>query len=320
MLALVEHLATFVLHVSGLHDGDVRKLHHEAYLRRCKGVYAIEPWDDWLDCYTPTAWEPSESVLLTDHVENKSDVRVEYVINAINQLYRERGWVVFFPDSLVPSMRMLAIPPPHHVDCNMSHDANPYHLGVGFTNADIELFVKLHHIADFNVHRVFEIGNAFGYSTLVIAHIFGVPVDALDAEVTRCAHLGTRLTHELANSAGLEVHVTHGFSPQDVPAAVRRAPYDLAFIDGKHTVEQLILDVEAVRPWLAESSIIVLHDVDAFNLHDAVHALRFFRLTSTSFHYLRFPGVAYRNLLGTGLLIQGLRTEIFTNLGTKMDW
>ena len=36
------------------------------------------------------------------------------------------------------------------------------------TNADVEIFEKLRYLPSLPVHRIFEIGNAFGYSTTLL--------------------------------------------------------------------------------------------------------------------------------------------------------
>ena len=36
------------------------------------------------------------------------------------------------------------------------------------TNADVEIFEKLRYLPSLPVHQIFEIGNAFGYSTTLL--------------------------------------------------------------------------------------------------------------------------------------------------------
>lgn len=320
LMALVDHLAVLALHIGGLQNRELRRLWQEVYAARCDGTTVLfnGRWEEWFECYKPTYWESSALAILTDRVQNKTNPRVTRVVQTVNELYRMRGWRVYFPDPLIPSMRMVEMPPTIYANCNVTHERRQYNFGAGFTDADIELFLRLRFLSGFTVNRVFEIGNGFGYSTLVIARIFRAPVHVIDAEVNSCSSMGTLITLDLAKTAGFDVKITRGFSPGDVPSAARQPPYDLIFVDGEHTVEQLLLDLEAVIPLLANPGIIVLHDVDAYNLHGAIQAFRLFFGRGIGFRYLRFVGHSYHNLLGTGLLVRGLEDEAIAGLGIEM--
>ena len=118
--------------------------------------------------------------------------------------------------------------------------------------------------------RALVIGNAFGFSTFVIASISeGCHVDAIDAEIEGSENrLGSDLTRRIANRYFPGVQLTAGFSPQDLTRACRFEKYDLIFIDGMHTSEQLVADFSGIRGRRAESSVVYCHDVGMAGMHD----------------------------------------------------
>jgi predicted O-methyltransferase YrrM len=111
--------------------------------------------------------------------------------------------------------------------------------------------------------RALIIGNSFGFSTLLIAGLCpGCEVDAIDAEIEGSENrLGSQLTLKIAKDQFPGVHLTIGFSPQDLPRACRFAAYDFIFIDGLHTNEQLIADFGGICKRREENSVVYLHDV-----------------------------------------------------------
>lgn len=111
--------------------------------------------------------------------------------------------------------------------------------------------------------RALVIGNSFGFSTFIIAALSpGCSVDAIDAEVEGIENrLGSEITREIARRFFPGVRLTTGHSPHDLAAACRYATYDLIFIDGLHTNEQLVADFQAVQGRRARTSIVCCHDV-----------------------------------------------------------
>merc|ERR1712007_293020 len=135
-------------------------------------------------------------------------------------------------------------------------------------------------------------------------------VDAIDPGTDGvCNRAGIWITRRIASSMGLDVRVTEGFSPHDLAYAVRPSlAYDVAFVDGLHTNEQLTLDVSGIEPYMAEKAVLLLHDIFHSEMHTAVeHATSSWRR-----HVIR--GKAYRNLLGTVLLHRGFPPEHFADL------
>ena len=68
------------------------------------------------------------------------------------------------------------------------------------------------------MRRTFIIGNAFGFSTFLLAHLFpAAPVDAIDPETEgQRGALGANVTRRLAAAHRLPVALHTGYSPQDV--------------------------------------------------------------------------------------------------------
>lgn len=114
------------------------------------------------------------------------------------------------------------------------------------------------------VHKIFVIGNAFGWSTLALALANdGAGVVAIDAGFDENTSQGIDVTNRMANRLGLNVQVVEAVSPQDVGSVVRErlGHIDLAFIDGFHTPTQIVQDWQAVRPFLHDDSVVLFHDV-----------------------------------------------------------
>eukprot|EP00415_Alexandrium_ostenfeldii_P002574 UN2574 len=86
---------------------------------------------------------------------------------------------------------------------------------------------------------------------------------------------------------------------------MRAAAYDLAFIDGEHSRRQVLLDFAVVAPRMSPSAAVVLHDVGAFDLHDAAAAL------PAEWQRQTVHGRYYKNLVGTVLLHRGFPPGTF---------
>jgi len=135
--------------------------------------------------------------------------------------------------------------------------------------SDIQAFQWIADIAPW--HRVLVIGNSFGFSTFIIAGLCpGCYVDVIDAEIEGSEnHLGSDLTRQIAECSFPGVRLTIGYSPQDLSRACRFNKYDLIFIDGLHTNEQLKADFSGVRDLRAENSVVYCHDVGIAKMHEA---------------------------------------------------
>lgn len=144
-----------------------------------------------------------------------------------------------------------------------------------------DLFVLRRILAGVDVQTAFVVGAAFGFSSLFLASVLrGATVLSLDnwsegADGRRagaiCATLAT-----LDDDACRRLRFATGHSPQDTGVSLDAAAMgrvDLAFIDGLHTNAQTILDLEGVWDRLHQGSLVLLHDVRLFHLHEAVRWL-----------------------------------------------
>ena len=120
-------------------------------------------------------------------------------------------------------------------------------------------------IEAFRPRHCFIIGNAFGFSSVLIAKMMegcgGESVVTLDA---KCEGDGERcfgVAAELGKRMGCGILTNKvGWSPRDIDAAAERAAYDLIFIDGLHRHPQVTEDYVGVKHLAHEESILVWHD------------------------------------------------------------
>lgn len=128
-----------------------------------------------------------------------------------------------------------------------------------------ELFFLSLILSRFKPKFGFFIGIAFGWSTLAIGmlapqtRLYGI--DNL-SEGEKAA-TGFDLAIKMGKKLDLDLELSVGTSPEDIPSIMQRipGPVDFSFIDGKHTDEQILLDFSAVLPYMDQRSIILFHDV-----------------------------------------------------------
>lgn len=190
--------------------------------------------------------------------------------------------------------------------------------GAAAEQADVELFVRL--CAEVRPRRIFGIGNAFGYSSLLLSYACNnAPVDVLDAEQEGDANrLGTELTRKIAMEEGRNIRVFVGFSPQQTGDAMREhnGTYDLALIDGLHLDHRLLLDFLSLRGSLGPSPVVIFHDAGYFHMWQAVRKV--LRAQPTA-KYRTFHSSWAQNFLGTGFAYWGDRTAAFEGWGPLFD-
>jgi tetratricopeptide (TPR) repeat protein len=91
--------------------------------------------------------------------------------------------------------------------------------------------------------------------------------------------VGTALTARIAEEERLNVRVVQALSPRDTPRVVAQEfggqPLDLVFVDGLHVNEQLVRDVEGIRPFCGPTCIVILHDVLSWHMVQAFESLDF---------------------------------------------
>jgi len=145
--------------------------------------------------------------------------------------------------------------------------------------------------ARFHPERLFVIGNSAGWSTLALALLNPrARVLAIDAGLDPNSLEGIEFTNRVAAEEGLPVRAVKGRSPEDVAAIVREhamTSLDFVLVDGYHSVEQVELDFDAVRPFAAPQCLYLFHDVELFRLHRGIE-----RIAAKS-------GFAWEMLLGT---------------------
>lgn len=124
--------------------------------------------------------------------------------------------------------------------------------------------------ARFRPERIFVIGNASGWSTFALALLNpAAKILAIDGGFDRNALAGLDFTNRVAAEEGLAVVAVNAVSPADVAPVLSEhgmAPLDFAFIDGYHSIAQVEIDFDAIRPLAAPACIYLFHDVLAFGL------------------------------------------------------
>jgi predicted O-methyltransferase YrrM len=119
--------------------------------------------------------------------------------------------------------------------------------------------------------RLFVVGNSLGWSTFALALLNpSARVFAIDAGFDRFSLDGLDFTNRVAAEEGLAITAVKAVSPGDVAPTLQAnamTPVDFAFIDGFHSVEQVQLDFDAIRPHAAPGCVYVFHDVEAAGLH-----------------------------------------------------
>lgn len=145
----------------------------------------------------------------------------------------------------------------------MFKDGRWLETGWGVSIQEIYLLETL--FEEYHPQRIFIIGNAFGWSTILFALLNpSATVVALDCGIEGpYAMMGIDLTKQIVAAERLSARVVFGTSPQDVGRAVAElgGPVDFAFIDGLHTEHQQDLDYEAIRSYADPNCIYAFHDV-----------------------------------------------------------
>jgi hypothetical protein len=117
---------------------------------------------------------------------------------------------------------------------------------------------------------VFIIGNSAGWSSLALALLNPqARCVAIDAGFDRNALEGIDFTNRVAAEERLDLRVVKAVSPDGVAGVVAEhltEKIDFAFIDGYHTVEQVIRDFAALRAHADPACVYLFHDVHEFKL------------------------------------------------------
>lgn len=146
--------------------------------------------------------------------------------------------------------------------------------GLSITQKEVLFFERFKE--EFKDPKIFIIGNAFGFSTFVLNEIFkGCSIDVIDAECEGVNNRqGSEITRKIIEKHNFDIRLTIGYSPEEVPNATRFDKYDIVFIDGLHTDDQLIKDFKAVKPYLNQDKFICfMHDVRLCKMEKAVEKI-----------------------------------------------
>jgi predicted O-methyltransferase YrrM len=121
---------------------------------------------------------------------------------------------------------------------------------------------------------IYGVGNSFGWSSFIFALACPTArVGVIEAGEDDFTGPWVDKTNAIAQREGLDLTVVRGRSPEGTPALVEGVlggKVDLAFIDGEHSPDQVKADIRAVLPYMGTDGAILLHDVVAFDLLDAV--------------------------------------------------
>lgn len=104
---------------------------------------------------------------------------------------------------------------------------------------------------------VLEVGSAFGYSSAVMACAGARHVTAVDPHL-QLGSYEAMLSNLAAAGVADRVTVVRGSSPAAL--AEVGGPFGLVFIDGDHSCEAVLADVEAARELLTPGGVLACHD------------------------------------------------------------
>lgn len=153
-----------------------------------------------------------------------------------------------------------------------------YNTGGGITPVEVYLIESLGEF--FSPKNIYIIGNAFGWSTIVMSLAFrGAAIVALDAGIEGADNLmGINLTNQIALKNKLTCLVEYGFSPEKTKEVVEKhfhnEPLDFVFIDGLHTNEQLLKDFKGVVDFCHEDTVYLFHDVLNWKMQDSFEKIK----------------------------------------------
>lgn len=154
------------------------------------------------------------------------------------------------------------------------YDINNRHpvTGAGIAIDEIYFFETL--LSRLRPKNIYTIGVAMGWSLIAMGLICP---DAVLWGIDNCtegsqadSRTGVELAKSIGQKLGLDMHITIGTSPYDIPISIPNndTKVDLAFIDGLHTNAQIIKDFSVVHLYMNYSAVIVFHDVLNFKMYE----------------------------------------------------
>lgn len=130
------------------------------------------------------------------------------------------------------------------------------------------------------INNIFIIGNAFGFSTILLSLIFPhAKVVSIDAGCEGKDNMrGIELTNIICKKHSLNAIVEYGFSPQNTQEIINKHfgenKIDLCFIDGLHTNEQLLLDFEESQKYCHSNTLYFMHDVINWKMQESFQKIK----------------------------------------------
>ena len=96
------------------------------------------------------------------------------------------------------------------------------------------------------------------------------------------------MTNDIGRELDLNVKAVKGMSPRNVESVVSGelgGEIDFCFIDGLHTNEQIVLDFNAVDPFLTKQGVVLFHDAISCGMEPGIAEIA--KKTSSTINYLQ---------------------------------
>ena len=182
-------------------------------------------------------------------------------------------------------------------------------IGSGISPIECFFLEELSGLSQFNPNNIFVIGNAWGWSAVVLANCFP---DSFILSIDAC--LGGTMKYEglvasnlVKNQNNLNIQFCEARSPQDNSSVIRKylgeSSINLVFIDAEHTNEAQSNDYASVAFATNENTVFIFHDVMLFNMQDS-----FFSIAKSLPMYK--AKILSRTTSGLGILYPKRYTEI----------
>ncbi|MCP4668996.1 MAG: FkbM family methyltransferase [Deltaproteobacteria bacterium] len=113
-----------------------------------------------------------------------------------------------------------------------------------------------------------EIGSYKGGAALIICSA----MDDIDCGRLVCVDSSPQITPETWNQMEHRTKMVKGVSPDILPKAFEAygIPFDFVFIDGDHSHNAVLNDIEGVLPYLADQAYLLFHDSHYYEVGDAI--------------------------------------------------
>jgi len=115
-----------------------------------------------------------------------------------------------------------------------------------------------------------EIGTAQGGSAMIIC----AAMDASGCGRLVCVDQAIKIVPDNLTRVAHRISLLEGLSFETIPRAYElvKTQFDFAFVDGDHSYEGVLKDIEAVSQFLREGSYVLFHDAHYFEVKEAIDA------------------------------------------------